>query len=101
MATFNTEFFHEDLPNQLDIFNLPGTQTAVERMYYQDVLPISQLSGKGTIEFHISGNNGMEYIDLKNTQLHAKIRIKKADGTSLSSSEYVGPVNLILSALFS
>ncbi|KAJ8321168.1 hypothetical protein KUTeg_001293 [Tegillarca granosa] len=33
MATFNTEFFHEVLPNQLDIFNLPGTQTAVERLY--------------------------------------------------------------------
>lgn len=100
MTTFNKEYFHEVFPNQLDIFTLPGTQTAVERMYYQDVHPISQLSSSNTVEFNITGNNGMEYLDLQNTQLCAKIRIKKKDGTYLSSTEHVGPVNLILAALF-
>lgn len=100
MATFNKEYFHEVIPNQLDIFNLPGTQTAIQRTYYQDVLPISQLTGKGTIEFYISGNNGMEYLDLKNTQIHIKVRIKKLDGSNLPSNEYVGPVNSLLSSLF-
>lgn len=101
MATFNKELFHELLPNQLDLFSLPGTQTAVERMYFQDVRPISQLSGRAPIEFYISGNNGMEYLNLKNSQLLIKARIKKKDGTLLPSTEYVGPVNLLLPALFS
>lgn len=63
-----TEQFRDALPSSLDIFSLPPTQTAIERMYYQEVRPISQISGNSPIEFIISGQNGMEYVDLKQTQ---------------------------------
>ncbi|XP_033725176.1 uncharacterized protein F54H12.2-like [Pecten maximus] len=59
------------------------------------------MAGDSPIEFVVSGQNGMEYIDLKNSLVYAKIKIKKADGSDISATEDVGPVNLLLPALFS
>ncbi|XP_021357788.1 uncharacterized protein F54H12.2-like [Mizuhopecten yessoensis] len=101
MATINKDFFREAQPSQLEVFELPPTQTAVENVYYQDVLPISQMTGDSPVEFIVSGQNGMEYIDMKNSLVYAKIKIKKADGSNISSTEDIGPVNFLLPALFS
>ncbi|XP_033761501.1 uncharacterized protein F54H12.2-like [Pecten maximus] len=59
------------------------------------------MSGDSPMEFDVSGQNGMEYIDMKNSLVYAKIKIKKGDGSAISSTEEVGPVNLLLPALFS
>lgn len=100
MAALNKEFFRESQPSQLALFELAPTQTAVENIYYQDVLPISQISGDSPVEFVVSGQNGMEYIDLKNTLLYVKAKIKKADDSEIADDENIGPVNLFLPALF-
>lgn len=57
-------------------------------------------SGDSPIEFRISGQNSMDYLDLKGQQIYVKLRVKKADGTKLGPSEKVGPANLFLQALF-
>lgn len=100
MASFTTDEMQEAQPSGLDIFSIPPYQTAVKRMYYQDVRNNSQLSGNTPLEFNVSGQNGLEYVDLKRTKLYVKAKIKKADGSSLTETEYVGPVNLFLHAMF-
>ena len=101
MATINKDFFREAQPSELALFDLPPTQTAVENIYYQEVLPLSQVNNDSPIEFVISGQNGMEYIDMKNTMIYVKAKIKKGDGAAIASDENIGPVNLFLPALFS
>lgn len=45
----------------------------------------------------------MDYIDLKNSQVYVKLKVKKADGTALTDIqvEKVGPVDMFQQALFS
>ena len=93
--------FREAQPSELDIFSLPPTQTAIENIYYQEVRPISQLSGNSPIEFIVSGQNGMEYMDLKRSKIFVKVNITHSDGSKLLSTQYVGPCNLLLHSLFS
>ena len=100
MAAINKDFFKEAQPSELAYFDLPATQTAVEQIYYQDVLPISQITGDSPVEFVLSGQNGMELLDLQNTILYAKAKIVKADGSNIGLTEDVGPVNQFLSSLF-
>jgi hypothetical protein len=101
MSVFNVDDFHEGMPSELALFDLPPTQVAVSDVYHQEIRPISQVSGDSPIEFKISGQNSMDYLDLKNSQLYLKLKVKKADGSNLSVTEKTGPVNLFLQALFS
>ncbi|KAK3106814.1 hypothetical protein FSP39_000416 [Pinctada imbricata] len=101
MTTFIPDQFQEAQPSGMMLFSLPPTQTAVERIFYQEVRPISQTSGNAPIEFVISGQNGMEYMDLKKSKLFVKVRITHADGSKLLDTEYVGPINLLLQSMFS
>lgn len=101
MSVLTTENFREAQTNRLELFDLPAYQTAVERVYYQDVRPVSQITESSPLEFSISGNNGLEYLDLKNSKLYLKLRIKNADGTDINEESKVGPVNNFFAALFS
>lgn len=96
----NSEFFAEAQPNELELFNLDPTQTAVERIYYQQVLPIGQITDTSPIQFIVSGQNGMEYIDTKRSFMSIKARVVHQDGTPIQLDEVVGPVNLLAHALF-
>lgn len=95
------EQFQDAQPSSLDLFSLPPTQTAIEKIYYQEVRPISQISGNSPIEFIILGQNGMEYVDLSQCKLYIKARIVHSNGSHLSPIEYVGPVKLLTGSLFS
>jgi len=87
MATENREFFREAQPSELAVFDLPPTQTAIENTYYQDVLPISQITSDSPVEFVISGQNGLELLDLQNCLIYVKAKITKGDGTSIAGDE--------------
>ena len=101
MAFLNKDLFTEAQPSELDVFTLPPTQTAVEKIHYQEVRPISQISNStAPIEFTITGQNGLEYLDLKRSQMYLKVRLRRGDGTHLTPTEYTGPVNLLIYALF-
>lgn len=101
MSMLTSKNFTEAQPRSLNIFSIPSTQTAVEDIFFQESRPISQVSGQSPIEFQISGQNGMEYLDLSRTRLYVKLKIVKSDGSSLSASEKCAPVNLLLQNLWS
>lgn len=100
MAALSTENFKEAQPSSLSLFSVPPYQSAVERMYYQEVRSNSQLTGN-IIDMEITGKHGMEYVDLKRSKLYVKAKIMKADGKDLAADEYVGPINLFLQTMFS
>lgn len=100
MSILSSESFREAMPSQLSLFDLPPTQTAVENIYFQDVRPISQISDSSPIEFQVSAQNGMDYIDLKRSRLYVKLKVMNGD-TVLEDGDVIGPVNLLLSSLFS
>lgn len=100
MATINSEYLVEAQPSELDLFNLDPTQTAVEKIYYQQILPVGQITDTSPIQFIVNGQNGMEYIDTKRSYMSIKARIVRQDGSAVTSDEYVGPVNLLAHALF-
>ncbi|MEW8547554.1 MAG: hypothetical protein AB2693_28945 [Candidatus Thiodiazotropha sp.] len=101
MSVFNKDEFTEGVPSELSLFDLPPTQTAVSDSYFHEIRPLSQLSQYGPIEFRISGQNSLDYLDLSNSQLYVKLKVKKGDGSDLAATDKVGPVNLFLPALFS
>lgn len=104
MSILSSESFREAMPSrwwsQLSLFDLPPTQTAVENIYFQDVRPISQISDSSPIEFQLSAQNGMDFIDLKRSRLYVKLKVMNGD-TVLEDGDVIGPVNLLLSSLFS
>ena len=90
----------EAQPSELELFTLAPTQTAVEKLYFQQVLPIGQITDTSPIQFVVSGQNGMEYIDTRRSFLSIKARIVHQDGTDLQADEYAGLINLLAHALF-
>lgn len=100
MSILSSETFREAMPSQLSLFDLPPTQTAVENTYFQDVRPISQISDSSPIEFQLSAQNGMDYIDLKRSRIYVKLKVMNGDAV-LGDDDIVGPVNLLLQSLVS
>ena len=101
MSVFNEAEFKEGLVSELSVFNLPNTQTSVTDVYYDEIRPLSQVSDDSPFEFKISGQNSIDYVDLKNSQIYVRLKVEKADGTALTKGAKVGPANLFLQALFS
>lgn len=100
MSAINSDYLVEGQPRELEIFSLNPTQTAVDKLYFQQVLPIGQITDTSPIQFTVSGQNGMEYIDTKRSFMSIKARIVHQDGKALESGEIIGPVNLLAHALF-
>lgn len=100
MAALSVDNFQEAQPSVLSLFSLPPYQSAVERMYFQEVRSNSQLTGN-IIDMEITGKHGMEYVDLKRSELYVKAKIVKGGGSKLETTDYVGPVNLFLQSMFS
>ena len=86
--------------SELDLFNIPPTQTSISRGQWIEYHPLSNITDTGPIEFNVSGS-GEEYLDLARTQLYVKAKITKANGANLDPNTQVGPVNLFLHSLFS
>ena len=101
MSILNHESFHEALPSQLSLFDLPPTQVGVTDVFFQEIRPLSQISGGVPIEFPLSSGGSLNYVDLSSSELHVKLRVKNKDGSVLNAANNkVGPVNLFLQSLF-
>ncbi|MES9880674.1 MAG: hypothetical protein ABW185_07315 [Sedimenticola sp.] len=100
MAKLSVESFSEAMPSELSLFDLPATQVAVTDASFQEIRPLSQISGDVPIEFRISSANSLDYLDLNGSMLYVKLKLTKSDGTSLQAADKVGPVNLFLQSLF-
>jgi hypothetical protein len=71
MSVANIDSFHEDIPSELSLFDLPPTQVGVtDAYYYEEIRPLSQVSGDAPIEFRVSGQNSMDYLDLNGSTLN-------------------------------
>ncbi|XP_035205264.1 uncharacterized protein LOC118180252 [Stegodyphus dumicola] len=90
----------ECVKSELELFHLPGTQTAIQSGQWVQFHPLSNVFDGGPVEFHISGS-GEDYIDLSQTQLYVRAKIIKTDGSPLDKDASIGPVNLFLHSLFS
>ena len=101
MSVLNGKSFHEGIPSQLELFDLPPTQTAVQDAYFAEIRPLSQISNDAPLEFRIAASNTLDYLDLHGSQLYVKLKLLKSDTTSLDGSSKVGPSNLFLQSLFS
>lgn len=99
MALLTTNDLREAQPSGLSLFTLPPTQTAIERIYFQEICSNSQLTSN-TIDFEITGKHGMEYVDLKRSKLYLKVKIVNGDGSPITENDNVGPVNLLFSSMF-
>ena len=53
MSVFNEEEFKEGLVSELELFDLPGTQTSVNEIYNEEIRPLAAISGDGPYEFRI------------------------------------------------
>ncbi|GFX65158.1 uncharacterized protein F54H12.2 [Trichonephila clavipes] len=90
----------ECVKSELELFNLPGTQTVIQDGQWKQFHPLSNVFDNAPVEFHISGS-AEDYIDLSQTQLYVKAKIVKVDNTPIPKDDTIGPVNLFLHSLFS
>ncbi len=100
------EFLHpqsaECTKSELDLFQLPPTQTCIDQGYWHEVFPIASLSDASNIEFVVSPTD-RDYLDFANTYLHLKVRVVTHNGKYLSpaQSDNIVPVNNLFHSLFS
>lgn len=86
----------EGQPIELSLFDLPPTQVGVENIRMENVRPTSTISDSSPTLFDISGQNGLEYLDLFNSQMHVTLRVLHDDNSVLAHGEDISPVNLFL-----
>ena len=75
MSIFNEEEFKEGLVSELELFDLPGTQTSVNEVYNEEIRPLSAISGDGPYEFRINAQHSTDYLDLNNCQLYVRLKV--------------------------
>ncbi|GFX13900.1 uncharacterized protein F54H12.2 [Trichonephila clavipes] len=90
----------ECVKSELELFNLPGTQTVIQDGQWKQFHPLSNVFDNAPVEFYIFGS-AEDYIDLSQTQLYVKAKIVKVDNTPITKDDTIGPVNLFLHSLFS
>ncbi|XP_031762357.1 uncharacterized protein F54H12.2-like [Xenopus tropicalis] len=85
--------------SELDIFQIPPTQTSIEKSLYVESQPIAELADNAPLEFFISGS-GEYYYDLNNTLLYILCKIVKQDNTVIGDGARVGFINYPIASLF-
>lgn len=98
----------ECMKSELDLFDVPPTQTSIEHSYFVNYHPLTSLERGGPIEYLIKANSGT-YLDLQHTVLYLKLRILKENGNTINSvaadhADYnktlVAPVNYFAATQF-
>ncbi len=86
---------------ELDLFSKRPIQTDIDETCYINYYPLVDPSGSnGPIEFFIPGNM-MYFLDLKDSSLGVKVRVRKDGNTALVEADVLGPINNWLHSLFS
>ncbi|CAC5392813.1 unnamed protein product [Mytilus coruscus] len=102
MAYLNEENKDISIPMELDLFDEPKNQVAVDRIFYTETRPMSNFTSPdvSTVDFFVSGQ-GPEYMDLKRSRLYVRAKLIKADGTTFDDEDTSSIVNLPLQAMWS
>ena len=83
----------------LDVFQVPGLQTAIEDSEVTEFRSVAALSSDGPVEFVIPG--GASYLDLANSYLRVRAKVTLPDGSDVAAAQNVVPANLLLHSMFS
>lgn len=88
--------------DQLNLFQPPIIQTAIEKTSIVEFRPTTQLTDDGfsPVTFSVGGDS-RNYIDLSRTRLHVDGKIVLKDGSILPKASPIAPVNLTLQSLWS
>lgn len=102
MAYLNEENKDISIPMELDLFDEPKNQVAIDRIYYAETRPLSNFTSPdvSTVEFFISGQ-GPEYMDLRRSRLYVRAQLVKGDGTAFDDTDTSSIVNLPLQSMWS
>jgi hypothetical protein len=100
-STYRVEGSQPVVSSDLMLFAPLQTRAGVESVTWIDTNPVGQINENSDIDFTISGSGAL-YTDLRRTRLCLKVRITKRDGSSIGASDPpVGPINNLLSSIFS
>ena len=97
MSVLSPYSANDKAPKALSLFQTPNNQVSILSHFYEDIRPVSQCQHM-PIEFDCQLQEF--YTDLSRSQLFLKVRILKADGTSLPDGHSLSPVNLFFHSLF-
>lgn len=78
----------DSIPEELDLFNIPSTESAVEQIEWVDIkpsTPFDQASG-APVNFHIPGD-GSKYIDLSRSMLYMSCILYNEDKESTAVND--------------
>ena len=87
-------------PKEVSLFDKPCNNIAYQKLQYVDYRPESQLSSDGPITFTVPPN-GSQYINLKKSYLHLKVKLVNEDGSDITELKLIAPINNVLHSLFS
>ena len=90
---------HECEKSELDYDAVKLVQGSIESDYYQYLNPKNTLSSGSPLLFEIESTS--DFVDLSQTTLSVQYRVAEADGTALTATSKVAPVNNTLHSLFS
>ena len=94
---------HSSLPaisERMAFFSMPPREKGVQRKYYVDKRPISQLTDPSSPYVFELSNDSTDMIDLPATRLHVKAKLLKKDGTTVAKEDYASVTNLLLHSLW-
>ena len=84
----------------LEYFCVKPTQTAIEKSRYVDYQPVSTIREHGSpLEFIVPASID-QFMDLKNSYIHLKLKIVSEGGEDLEMKEKVAPVNDLFNSLW-
>ena len=87
-------------PDELNIFLTPPTESVYDKVQWIEHRPVGQLKEGSPIEFVIPGS-GSQYIDLKQSLLHIKVKILNLTDPKSTTAVNPGLINLPLHTLWS
>ena len=94
------EHSDECTTSPLEWFQVPPTQTSVEKSTHVEYQPITALSDTAPVEFYIPPSTE-DYLDLYNTYHYIRFKIVKPDGSDIEATDKVAPINDIFNGLWS
>lgn len=86
-------------PDELNLFYTPPTECVFDKVQWIEHRPVVQIKEHNPIEFIIPGS-GTQYINLKETLLHIKVKVTQVVDDEKAEKEPAGLINLPLHSLW-
>ena len=93
------EHSDECCTSPLEWFDVPPTQTAVEKSYFSEYQPLTSLQDGSTIDFYVPASTD-DYIDLQSTRLYLKCKVTRTNGNAVNNDQFPAPVNDLFNSMW-